>query len=97
MNIGFAAAGALTLGICAVHLFGGGPVIARPLLDSSLDPVAKYTNYYCWHITSITLATMAVGFGYAAAEPGGADVGVVMTGLTLAFAGWRWGSGSANR
>lgn len=63
MNTAFLAAGGLSVIITLVHTFLGGVKIARPLLESKeLGAVAKYTNYYCWHLVTIALAIMAVGF-----------------------------------
>lgn len=49
-----------------VHLIIGGKQVARPLLTSSLEPVVLQTLYLCWHLTSVTIAIMAVLFGMAA-------------------------------
>jgi len=67
MNIWFVAAGALSFGITLLHLFGGGPTVAAPLLAAKgLNDVVRYLNYYCWHLVSISLALMALAFGWAA-------------------------------
>ncbi len=61
MNTGFAVASGLCLATCALHTFAGGRTPPKPLLSSDLDPVAKYTNYYGWHLITITLFTMSCG------------------------------------
>ena len=88
MNLAFAIAGGLTLLIWGIHTFLGGPTIARPLLEAEMEVVAKYTNYYCWHIVTITLAAMGGGFLYAAWVPEGRDVGILVTALCAAYALW---------
>jgi len=67
MNIWFLLAGLAALFVCVLHIFGGGKISARPLLESSdLKPVAKYTNYYCWHLVTINIAALGVMFMVAA-------------------------------
>ena len=88
MNIGLLVAAVLTLATWAIHTFLGGPAVARPLLESEMEEVAKYTNYYCWHIVTLVLIVMAGGYGYAAFVPGGADVAVLLTLLSVGFTVW---------
>jgi hypothetical protein len=88
MNTGFAIAASLALLTWGIHTFVGTPQIARPLLDSDMEPVPKYTNFYGWHLVTIVLFAMAGGFGYAATTPQGGDVGVLMTLLSGAFGLW---------
>ena len=88
MNTAFAVAAGLSAMTWAIHTFVGGPRVARPLLEAEMDRVAMLTNYYCWHLVTITLATMALGFGYAAQVPDGRDVGVLMTALAIAYGLW---------
>ncbi len=68
MNIWFAIAGALSVFVCLLHLIIGGRLAARPLLASKeLGRRAKYTNYYCWHLVTISIAVMAAMFFWTAA------------------------------
>ena len=63
LNIWFLIAGISSFAVCLTHISLGGRVAARPLLDATeLRPIAKYTNYYCWHIVSIVIAGMGVMF-----------------------------------
>ncbi|WDI32913.1 hypothetical protein PUV54_06840 [Hyphococcus flavus] len=53
---------ALTLAVTMtlVHFFIGGRLIARPLLESDLETLARMTLYLCWHGITIVLAGMAL-------------------------------------
>ncbi len=88
-NIWLLAAGAASGATLLIHIFAGGPTVARPLLSSSdIDEVAKLTNYYCWHLVSITLAAMTVGFTYAAVTSGETALATMWTAIAAAFAFW---------
>jgi len=83
------AAGAATLVTAVIHLVLGGREVARPLLDSrDINPVAKYTNYYCWHLVSLTIIAMGGSFMWAAADTDAHAAAVVALILSLAFAAW---------
>ena len=71
-----------------VHLFAGGPSIARPLLNAPMDDVARYTNYYCWHMVSIMLVAMTAGYWIAALYPAQMALAIMMTVLAGAFTVW---------
>jgi hypothetical protein len=89
MNYYFLAAAVLSLFSWGVHTFAGGPPTVGPLLRSQdIDPVAKYTNYYCWHIVTIVLLSMAAGFGLAAYREQSFDIAILMTVLSGAFLLW---------
>lgn len=82
-------AGAGSAIICAIHVFAGGPTCAKPLLEArDIGSVAKYTNYYCWHVVSIALGVMAVMFAWAGLEPAQSGLGVVATMSATSFALW---------
>ena len=50
-----------------VHTFIGGPVVAKPLLESKeLSKASKWLNYYCWHNTTVLLFLLSVAYGYSA-------------------------------
>ncbi len=79
-------AAALSLFTAGVHLFAGGAAVARPLLASrELDPVVKYTAYYCWHLVSLVLVAMPIGFGVGAVREESRELAVLMTALAAAF------------
>ncbi len=88
MNFGFAIASGLALAVWAIHTFLGGPTVARPLLASEMDELPKLTNYYCWHLVTLTLLAIGLGYLYAAFVPGGRDIAALVTALSLSFAGW---------
>ncbi len=88
MNVALIVAASLSLITWAIHTFLGGREVARPLLRSSMKPVPKYTNYYCWHLVTLTLAAMTAGFAYAALVPAGLDVALLMTALSASFCIW---------
>ena len=70
LNAGFAAASGLALITFAVHTFVGGIYVVRPLLAvQGLSRASRWLNYYCWHMTTLTLLVMAAMFAYSAVEP----------------------------
>jgi len=88
-NIWLLAAGAAAGITTLIHIFAGGPSVARPLLAAAdIDQVAKLTNYYCWHLVSITLAAMTVAFTYAAMAPGEIALATMWTIIAASFAAW---------
>ncbi|UTW59577.1 hypothetical protein KFE96_04520 [Kordiimonas sp. SCSIO 12603] len=66
MNIYLVAAAAASFLTFAIHTWVGGPVIAKPLVESDMHRVPKYTNYACWHIVTIMLFAMGGAFLWAA-------------------------------
>ena len=71
-----------------LHIFGGGKTAAQPLLESSMEDGAKYTNYYCWHMVTIIIIAMSVSFYLAACNVQLIELAVLSTGLSFAFALW---------
>jgi hypothetical protein len=71
-----------------IHFFVGGKFVAKPLLNSSLKTVAKYTNYYCWHMVSIILVAMSLAFALAALYPSAWDLGAAALLLAISFLLW---------
>ena len=87
MSVFWLAAAVVSAATCGVHTFVGGRVIAGPLLAAGdLRTVPKVTAYYCWHMVTIVLAAMAMGFGWAATNPRGATLACFLAGLAAAFA-----------
>lgn len=86
MNQTLLSAGILSIMASLIHLFLGGRSIARPLLNANdLQDIPKYTQYYCWHIVTIVLAMMGVGYFYAAVQSSAQDVALIMTTLAASF------------
>ncbi|MEL7463185.1 MAG: hypothetical protein AAFN79_03920 [Pseudomonadota bacterium] len=88
LNGPLAGAAALSAVTAAIHAFVGGPEIARPLLQAEMARVPKLTTYYCWHIVTITLIAMTLGFAVAAAHPDAATGAITWTLIAAAFALW---------
>jgi len=83
------AAGIASAAVCGIHVFLGGPVIARPLLQvRGLHDVARYTNYYCWHMVTMVLAAMAAGYLIAAFRPAAVELAWASTIFAATFAIW---------
>ena len=92
MHTWLTVAGAAAAAVCALHTFMGGPAIAKPLLlAKGMNDVARYTNYYCWHMVTIILAGMAAAFIIAALLPQAIELAWATTLLSAAFAIWSIG------
>jgi hypothetical protein len=86
LNAGFAAASALALLTFVVHTFVGGIYVVRPLLAvEGLTRASRWLNYYCWHMTTLTLIVMAAMFAYSAFEPTARGFAVLFTAMAAAF------------
>ena len=85
MNTYLLVASVLTFLTWCVHTFMGTRDIAGPLLRSEMDPVPKYTNFYCWHGITVVLAAMSGGYLYAALVPAGRDLAVFVTAIGVAL------------
>lgn len=67
MNTWLIVASGFGVVVTLVHTFLGGREIVRPLLDAKdIQPVAKYVNYLCWHISTALLAAASAAFAYGA-------------------------------
>ncbi|MBH5397551.1 hypothetical protein HZZ13_07055 [Bradyrhizobium sp. CNPSo 4010] len=89
MNAWFAAAAILSAGICGLHVVMGGREAARPLLAASgLDHVAKFTNYYCWHLVTIVIGALGAAFAYSSWQASAVDIAQFATAIALLFALW---------
>ena len=89
MNVYLATAAGFSLFTALLHTFLGGREIARPLLDASdINDVAKYTNYYCWHLVTIALFAMAVSFAWTSMNPAAQALAVCWTAIATLFALW---------
>lgn len=85
-NAGFAAASLLAVITFAVHTFVGGIYVVRPLLAvEGLTRASRWLNYYCWHMTTLTLIVMATMFGFAGFDPSARGFGALFTVMAAAF------------
>jgi hypothetical protein len=63
-----------------VHFFVGGVFVARPLLaDTHLPKASKWLNYYCWHVVSILLLSVAAAYAYSTWIPGRNELAIYVT------------------
>jgi len=86
MNGFFIAASIASFIAFLIHVFVGGPKIAKPLLQArDIPTVPKLTNYYCWHGISIVLFAMSASFAWAAFNPDGFELAVLWTAIAGAF------------
>ena len=53
-----------------------------------MKAVPKFTNYYCWHMVTLTLLAMSIAFLLAAVRPESFELGFLMSLLSFAFAAW---------
>lgn len=89
MNSFLLAASAASFVTFSIHTWLGGPAVAKPLLASTdMRDVPKFTNYYCWHLVTITLFVMGLAFAWAAIEPSGLDVAWFAFALAASFFIW---------
>ena len=79
------AASFLTFGL---HTFATRKDIVAPLLDADLHPVSKFTNYYCWHLVTLTLPMMSAAFAISALVPSAWELAAAATLLSALFAFW---------
>lgn len=83
MNIYFFVAALLSIINLLLHFFAGGKDIARPLLEANCIPdEVKYVQYFCWHITTLSLLFLAASFGYSALYPDSLAIVIATTALS---------------
>ena len=89
MMLFFLLAGGLSVAVMLLHLFAGGPVVAAPLLAAQdLKKVPKYTQYYCWHLVSISLGLLGLCFLWPALLGGSDDLALLGTVMAALYALW---------
>ena len=75
--------------IAVIHFFAGGREIAAPLLrQNTLHPVVTLTHYFCWHMVTIMLVSLAFAFAYAALTVDGRVLAVFATFISALFTVW---------
>lgn len=87
MNKLLFAAAILSAVTAGIHFWAGGHDVVDPLLAArDLTEAAKFTAYYCWHMVSVLLVAMSIGFGYAALSAGGGRaLAIALVALCAAF------------
>jgi len=81
-------AGAWAFMIACIHAFIGSRTDVRPLFESNVPEPAKSTLFYCWHIVTIILFSLAMMFFYGAFEDGGSNLTLLATAASTALAVW---------
>lgn len=81
---------ALAVLMAGIHVFVGGRLIARPLLESDLADLPRLTLYLCWHGITIVLAGMALLYADGLFWRRRRDSVIVASGLAAAFFGLGW-------
>jgi len=67
MNIWCLAAGVAATLVALTHVFLGGRETARPTLAAvEMTSLVRYTNYYCWHLVTLSVGLVSAGFFYSA-------------------------------
>lgn len=74
-------AGVLSLGLTAVHVFGGGPDVHVPLLESEIPDVLKGIVSVIWHAVTANLLLCSIMLFMAAQR---ANSRALLTGLVVA-------------
>jgi len=89
MNIYFLIATGLSHFAFLLHLLMGGGEVARPLLQATeLSKTCQFTNYYCWHLVTISLAFIAVVFSLHLYLPLSTDLILAVSALMLLYGLW---------
>lgn len=92
MNGWFVSAAGMSAFTCGLHVILGGREAARPLLEAGgLNRLAKFTNYYCWHLVTIVLGALSVAFAYSSRAGSAADLALFATTIAFLFAIWSLG------
>ena len=79
-------AGVAALATWGLHTFVGGRLFARPLLATGdLHRIVRLTLYYCWHIVTVVIAGMSLGFFVVAVAPEYVALAIGLTGLAAAL------------
>lgn len=89
MNMFLLSAAAMCAVTTFIHCYFGGKTIAVPLLRArDIEDVPRYTNYYCWHIVSVTLAAMSAAYLWAAISPAAVEAAIIAQMLAVSFMVW---------
>lgn len=90
MSLWLYAAAAAAFITLLIHFFLGGSHVVLPLLNAnSLKEDVKFTHYLCWHLVTVSLFIMFVGFFYAAYYKS-FEIALFMTSQSIFFALWNF-------
>lgn len=81
----FWAAAIICYATVIIHIFAGGRKFVRPFLAVEMDPFLKWMGYYSWHIATIVIAVIAMGFTGAAMNLERLDYAVIATGVAFSL------------
>ncbi|MDO5098480.1 MAG: hypothetical protein Q4D85_06930 [Corynebacterium sp.] len=85
----FAAAAILSAMTLLIHIFVGGPETIDPLFASGEIPEqAIFTLYYVWHLASILIGFLVIGFALVWRNPSNYQLAGGLTGIAIAAAVW---------
>lgn len=89
MSIVLVLLGLVSLFLAFVHIVFGGRECARPLLDATIDPIAKLTLYATWHFVTahLVLGGLALLWFGVFPTPAGTAVAAVLATTYLVLAG----------
>lgn len=75
--------------IVLLHVFGGGPPTVDPLMASKdINTTSKMTNYYCWHLVTITLVFMTISWVWYLLDSAAIEAAIMATGFSFCFMVW---------
>lgn len=85
----FAVAAIFSAMTLMIHICLGGPETIDPLFASGEMPEqARFTLYYVWHLASILIGFLVIGFALVWRDPSNYQLAGVLTGIAIAAAVW---------
>jgi hypothetical protein len=89
MNLFLLTASGIATIVCLLHIILGGHEAVRPLFQSkNLELVPRFTHYYCWHVVTLTIGTVAFVFGMGAVGYASVDLVALVVVLSGLFCIW---------
>ncbi|MEP0643314.1 hypothetical protein [Parasphingorhabdus sp.] len=68
-----------------IHIFAGGRVFVRPFMAVEMEPNLKWMAYYSWHIATIVIAVVALGYTTAAIWSERLAYAIISTGIAFSL------------
>lgn len=88
MNLGFLAAALVSAVTLFTHITRGSPGIVQPLLAvEGLGAASRWMMFYTWHMATIGVAMMMLGFLWAALRAEARPVALFLTVLSALWSG----------